>query len=218
MRKLLSALIAVPVLTLPCASGKAAPSAPVITETAHLAIAKGSGQYSGSIEVSSDKDNCRLLVLKPDLTKKKGSIGNVAIDRKAPGGMSNIQINSTVTTRGGSAYAELWVVDVSYLFKGKVCLPAKWWDPVATLLRLTYTPESGGSIAMLGGGLVSNTPVRVTGLAGLKVPSSADVIEVASDQADPLRFVLTPRGFRYEGGVGTVSTPSGKRYSHGEGR
>lgn len=219
MSKFLSALIAVQVMVLPCASSKAAPSAPVVVETAHLAIGKEPGQYSGSIAVSSsEKEGCRLLILEPELTKKKGSIGNVAIDKKASGGMSNTQINSTVTTRGGSAYAELWVVDVRYTFKGKVCLPAKWWDPVITVLRFTYTPQSGGGIAMLGGGLVSNTPVRVTGMAALKVPKHIDVIEVTSDQANPLRFLLTPRGLRYESGIGMVNIKSGKQYSYGEGK
>jgi hypothetical protein len=95
-------------------------------------------------------------------------------------------------------------------------LPAKWWDPVITVLRFTYAPQSEGGPAMLGSGLVSNTPVRVTRMAALKVPKNVDVIEVKSDQANPLRFLLTPRGLRYESGIGMVNIQSGKQYSYGE--
>jgi hypothetical protein len=218
MRKWLLCVMAAPGLALPSFPCSAASSAPLIAETAHLVMGKERGQYSGSIALSSGSAGCRMLVFEPDLTKLKGPIGNVAIDRKSPGGMSNMQINSTVTTRGGGAYAELWVADVQYTIKGKVCLPAKWWDPVVTVLRLNYSPQAGGSIAMLGNGAVSSTPVHVKGMAGLKVPDGVGVIEVASDEGSPLRFVMTPKGLRYDSGSGSVTVPSGKQYTYGAGK
>ncbi|MCP5074483.1 MAG: hypothetical protein GY947_14500 [Rhodobacteraceae bacterium] len=184
--------------------------ATLLPGTAHLSIGKTPGEYSGSITVEGYEDECRVLLFKTKLTKYSGEMGSVAIDAESPGGIGSIDYNSEVTVRGGSAYGELWMTDIVYTMNGKVCLPAKWWDPVKTVLRLSYQSTEGGSMAMIDGRLRSNTPVLVSGMAAIRVPEELDVIEVDSSPDQPLSFVMTPDGLQYQGGNGIVIMAGGE--------
>lgn len=191
-----------------------AADAPAIPESAHLAVIKERGTYSGDMSVEAKSTNCREISLRANTANLQGAAGYVKIDRKSPGGMADVRRMGIVETRGGPV-GEVWAVDVLYTFRGRVCLPSRWWDRMRTFVDITYAPQQGGSIAMVGGALVSSTPVQIKGEIYFVVPNDVEVLEVSAAAADRIQFRLTSQGLRHVGGAGSVATPRGKRYDFG---
>ena len=100
---------------------------------------------------------------------------------------------------------------ISIGFAGHVCLPAS--DAFPALIKHI---QLGGQTASGADGTFSSANRVITSARGevaVTVPPDMEVFDIRSSGSQPLIFKVTPDGYDYVKGSGTVRTPKGNLYS-----
>jgi len=100
---------------------------------------------------------------------------------------------------------------ISIGFSSHVCLPASDGFPV-----LIKSIQLGGESVSSPDGTfrpASNAITSARGEVAVTVSPTMEVFDIRSSGSQPLIFAVTPDGYDYVKGSGTVRTPSGNTYS-----
>jgi hypothetical protein len=169
---------------------KAPEPPPIVSEITGLIVSpKSTG--SGTVTISTKTSECNPVEIR----------GKVNVGRGYKGRQDDFS-------------GVMFLPGVEHKFIGNVCLFAK-----GTRFRETGGVEGNvefGDHADLfsGGVLVGPAAIQVTANFGkLDATGKAKNFQIASDASDPLVLRVTPTGYEYVSGVGTIQAPSGKNYS-----
>ena len=149
-------------------------------------VAQTSTRFLNEARISARSGNCFELDFLHDLTDK----GQKIFDTTREFGV--FSLNSSGTT---------------YTFIGTVCIPEQEFE--MTLRDLNF----GQPQKTENGKWVAAGPAEITGKALINFEDRSRVFEVSGNTTNPLILLLTPHGYKYMKGSGTVTTPGGKKYS-----
>lgn len=113
--------------------------------------------------------------------------------------------------KGAASAVSLFQPGISIGFAGHVCLPAS--DSFRVLIKHI---QLGGQTASGADGTFSSANRVITSARGevaVIVPPDMEVFDIRSSGSQPLTFRVTPDGYEYAKGSGTVRTPKGNSYS-----
>jgi hypothetical protein len=169
---------------------KAPEPPPIVTEITGLIVSsKSTG--SGTLTISAKSSDCNPVEIK----------GKVNVGRGYKGRQDDF---SDV----------MFLPGVTHKFIGSVCLFAKGTHFHETG-GLTGNVEFGDHADLFSGGvLVGPATIQTTlNFGKFDASAKAKLFQIASDASDPLVLKVTPTGYEYVSGVGTLQAPSGKSYS-----
>jgi hypothetical protein len=157
------------------------------------------------------------IVLNPIGIKSKGEI---TIKPDSHWVRCEVEITSTFDSAGGEAPVgtePLFFPGVKHIYVGCVCFPAQRSGFNAGINTKSHETTEGSPMRIRlrgdGSALVTGGPVATSGTIIIAVANDAPVFDVDSDTSDPLNFMLTPKGYNYVSGKGSVKTPEGKLYT-----
>lgn len=155
------------------------------------------------------------LIVSP---KTKGS-GVVTITAKS-GDCSSIQVSGQVNVGHGyrgnpnDLRGVLFLPGVKHKFIGQVCLFTAGTQFTTDGYFLGNVEYGEHAEVFSGGALVGPVKIQLTvNLGRLDVTGKSKLFQIVSTASDPLILQVTPSGYTYVAGTGTLRTPTGKKFS-----